>query len=130
MDLKIHHVGIVCKNIEKAVNNYKKLYNVEAVSEIVHDELQNADLCILKTQTGLNVEFISGSQVTNLLKAKITYYHLCYSVANLEEAISYFENNGSVMVSAPKPAILFGGKRVAFLMTQTGLIELVEVEEI
>ena len=31
-----------------------------------------------------------------------------------------------VKVSAPKPAILFGGKLVAFLLTPTGLIELVE----
>ena len=59
MNLKIHHVGIVCKNIEKAVRDYQKLYNVLEVSEIVHDDLQHADLCILKTDTGLDVEFIS-----------------------------------------------------------------------
>ena len=126
MNLKIHHVGIVCKNIEKAVRYYQKLYNVLEVSEIVHDDLQHADLCILKTDTGLDVEFISGKQVTNLQKAKITYYHLCYSVENLEEAIARFENNGSLVVSEPKPAVLFGGKRVTFLMTRNGLIELVE----
>lgn len=126
MNLKIHHIGIVCKDIPKAVNEYKKLYNTKEVSEIIHDKLQNADLCMLKTTTGLDVEFISGERVANLLKAKISYYHLCYSVANMEKAIAHFENNGSLIVSEPKPAILFGGKRVAFLMTRIGLIELVE----
>lgn len=126
MDLKIHHVGIVCKKIEKAVRDYKAIYNVVEESPIVHDELQKADLCILKTDTGLDVEFISGEQVANLLKEKISYYHLCYSVGNLENAISHFEENGCLVISEPKPAILFGGKRVAFLMTSTGLIELVE----
>lgn len=126
MNLKIHHVGIVCKNIEKAVRDYRALYNVIYESEIVYDELQHANLCILKTDTGLDVEFISGEQVANLLKGKITYYHLCYSVDKLEEAISHFENNGGLVVSDPKPAVLFGGKRVAFIITRTGLIELVE----
>ena len=51
--------------MEKAVRDYQKLYNVLEVSEIVHDDLQHADLCILKTDTGLDVEFISGKQVTN-----------------------------------------------------------------
>lgn len=126
MNLKIHHIGIVCKNIERAVREYQKLYNVLDVSETVHDELQNADLCILRTDTGINVEFISGEQVANLLKSKITYYHICYAVKDIEEAVAHFVDNGSLLVSDLKPAILFGGKRVAFLMTQTGLIELVE----
>lgn len=126
MNLKIHHVGIVCKNIEKAIRDYCKLYNVLEISEIVYDDLQNARLCMLKTDTGLDVEFISGEQVANLLKAKRTYYHICYSVENLEVAIKHFEKNGSLMISEPKPAKLWGGERVTFLMTKTGLIELVE----
>lgn len=124
--MKIHHVGIVCKKIEKAIRDYKSLYNVTEQSEIVYDELQKANLCLLKTDTGLDVEFISGEKVANLLKSRITYYHLCYTVENLEAEILRFEENGSLVVSDPKPAILFGGKRVAFLLTSTGLVELLE----
>lgn len=102
------------------------MYNVISISEIIHDNLQNADLCILKTDTGLDVEFISGEQVANLLKTRVSYYHLCYSTNNIESEIAHFEENGCLVVSDLKPAILFGGKRVAFLMTPTGLIELVE----
>lgn len=130
MNLKIHHVGIACKNIEKAVKEFKKMYNVIEVSEIIYDELQHANLCMLKTDTGLDVEFISGEQVANLLKAKITYYHICYSVENIESAIKHFEENGALMISGPKPAKLFEGKSVAFLMTKLGLIELVEENDI
>ena len=126
MALKIHHIGIACKNIEKAIKVYKKFFNVVEETPVVHDELQNADLCLLKTDTGLDVEFISGDQVTNLLKQKISYYHLCYSTDAIEETISQFENNGALLVSPLKPAVLFNGKRVAFLMTNSGLIELVE----
>ena len=123
--MKIHHIGIVCKNIEKSVADYKKYFNVVEESITVYDAQQKANLCMLKTDTGLDVEFISGEQVAHMAKG-ITYYHVCYLVENLEEAINDFLNNGAVIVSEPKPAILFGGKRVAFLLIRSGLIELLE----
>ena len=124
--MKIHHIGIVCKNIEKAVRDYGKLFEIVEQSPIIYDDLQRAQLCMVKTNTGLDVEFISGEQVEGLLKQKISYYHLCYEVDDLEKSIEQFEANGALTVSAPKPAILFGGKRVAFLLTKIGLIEFVE----
>lgn len=123
--MKIHHVGIACKNIEKAIIEYKRCFNVVEETPIIYDDLQNANLCLLKTDTGLDVEFISGEQVANLGKSS-TYYHLCYTVDNLEDAMAFFEDKGAVMVSLPKPAVLFGGKRVAFFMIRSGLIELLE----
>lgn len=123
--MKIHHVGIACKKIERAIVDYKKFFNIIEETPIVFDELQNAYLCMLKTDTGLNVEFIAGEQVSNLGKG-VSYYHLCYTVENLEKTIAEFENKGAVVVSSPKPAILFGGKRVAFLLIRSGLIELLE----
>lgn len=124
--MRIHHIGIVCKNIEKAIDDFKSLYNITRQSKIVYDDLQKAYLCLLNTDTGLDVEFISGEKVSNLLKTKTSYYHLCYTVEDLEADILRFETNGCLVVSAPKPAVLFGGKRVAFLMTSNGLIELLE----
>ena len=73
----------------------------------------------------MNVEFIAGDQVANLGKG-VSYYHLCYTVEKLDEAILDFEDKGAVVVSTPKPAILFDGKRVAFLLIRSGLIELLE----
>ena len=124
--MKIHHIGIVCKNIEKAVRDYGKLFEIVEQSPVVYDELQKAQLCMVKTNTGLDVEFISGEQVEGLLKQKVSYYHLCYSVSDIDKEISHFEENGALTISAPKPAVLFGGKRVAFLLTKSGLIEFVE----
>jgi len=124
--MKIHHIGIVCKNIEKAVRNYGKFFEIVEQSPVVYDELQRAELCMVKTNTGLDVEFISGEQVEGLLKQKVLYYHICYSVSDLDKEIARFEENGALTISAPKPAVLFGGKRVAFMLTKSGLIEFVE----
>lgn len=124
--MKIHHVGIACRNIEKAICSYGKLFHIVSQTDIVFDPEQNANLCLVKTDTGLDVEFISGEQVAGLLKTHIPYYHLCYEVDSIESTIRSFEEGGAFVVSSLKPAVLFSGKRVAFLMTKTGLIELLE----
>ena len=53
-------------------------------------------------------------------------YHTCYVVNNMQTIIEQFVEKGGFLVSEPKEAILFGNKKVAFLMTEMGLIELLE----
>lgn len=76
--MKIHHFGIACQNIEEGIEEFKKYHNIISQSDIVSDEFQNAKLCIVTTDIGLNFKFISGDQVARLLKKGMSYYHLCY----------------------------------------------------
>lgn len=124
--MKIHHIGIACDNIENAIAEFSKYHDVLDKSDIVYDPLQKASLCMIYTNTGLDVEFISGEQVTRLTKKGISYYHLCYEVDKLNDIIEIYLKNGAMMISEPKPAILFGGRRVAFLYLPYGLVEFVE----
>ena len=70
----------------------------------------------------VNIELVSGEMVKDLVKKKITYYHICYEVKNIQKSIDSFKN--SILISPPKEAILFNNKKVAFLYTPIGLIEL------
>ncbi len=124
--MKIHHVGIVCQDISEALKEFELFHPIIKKSEVIHDPLQNAFLCMVTSNTGLEYEFISGEQVQRLSKKGISYYHLCYEVANLEESINTAVENGAIMISEPKPAILFQNKRVAFLHFSYGLVELLE----
>lgn len=124
--MKIHHIGIACHNIEEAILEFKKYHTIISQSEIVSDELQHAKLCIIKTDLGINFEFISGYQVARLLKKGISYYHLCYEVESFDLIVEDFLLKGAIMISEPKPAILFDNRRVSFLYLSYGLIELVE----
>mgnify|MGYP001176907328 CR=1 FL=1 len=124
--MKIHHVGIACLNIEEAIHDFKKHHSVLHQSEIVIDELQNAQLCMITSDAGIDFEFISGEQVNKLCKKGISYYHLCYEVDNIDLAIQNALNQDAVMISEPKPAVLFGNRRVAFMYFPYGLIELLE----
>lgn len=124
--MRFHHLGIACKNLDQELESIRSLHEVVSVSEIVFDPEQNARLCMIGTAEGLNIELIAGGQVENLVKKRISYYHVCYETDDLEAEIESFRDKGAFVVSDPKPAILFQGKRVAFLLVSYGLIELVE----
>ena len=124
--MKMHHIGVACQDIEEAIEAFSKFHNIIRKTDIVTDHLQNAKVCLVKTDIGLDFEFISGEQVARIVKKGISYYHVCYEVDNLESKIEEYISKGAVIISEPKPAILFNNKRVSFLYLSYGLIELVE----
>lgn len=124
--MKIHHIGIACSDIEEALADFGRFHPIVKCSEVVYDELQKAELCMVYTDTGLDVEFIAGEQVARLVKKGISYYHLCYEVDDLDAVLSESVGKGAVIISEPKPAVLFDGRRVAFVYLPYGLVEFVE----
>lgn len=124
--MELHHLGIACEDIEKSIVHVKKIYKVISTSEIVFDKHQQARLCIIETANGIRIELIAGTPVISLLKKGISYYHLCFEVDDIHAEIEHLKGEGAVLVSTPKPAILFKKRLVAFMYTHSGLIELLE----
>ena len=124
--MKFHHIGVCCKNIEKEIKNIEKIHSVKSISNIVYDEKQEAELCMLEIEDGLKIELISGKQVENLLKKRMTYYYICYEVENISIEKERLIKAGAYLVSDEKEAILFSDRKVCFLLVNYGLIELVE----
>lgn len=122
-----HHVGCAVKDIAATRDKLVKMLKAEA-TEIIFDPLQNAELCMLRLPDGSQIELISGEVVKGFVKKQVTYYHVCYAVEDIEDAISSLQSDGAVLISPPKPAILFDGQLVAFLITPIGLMELVETK--
>ena len=127
--MKFHHIGIACESIPALLTKLKTMMNIKNVSDVVYDEKQDADLCMITLEDGTNIELISGNVVANIVKKRNYLYHTCYSVPNIDESISKLVDDGALLVSKPKEAILFNHKRVCFLMWDLGLIELVEEKE-
>lgn len=123
--MRHHHVGCACKDIEKTAEKLCKLFSAER-GQTIYDPEQDANLCMLTMPDGTFVELVSGNVVEGYLKKRMSYYHICYEVDDLEDAIDSLGSKGAVVVSSPKPAILFDGRRVAFVMTPIGLVELLE----
>lgn len=124
--MRLHHIGICCKNIEKEIKNIQKLHKLKNISDIVYDAKQDASLCMIELENGEKLELISGKQVENIVKNRINYYHICYEVDDIEEEMEKLQKKGAFLLSHLKEAILFNNKRVCFFKVSYGVIELVE----
>jgi methylmalonyl-CoA/ethylmalonyl-CoA epimerase len=122
--MKFHHVGVACKDIQAELQSIRKLHKIIEETPVVFDENQKAELCMITVEDGLNIELVSGAPVENLLKKRISYYHICYEVDDIDQSIETLIENGGMLISPPKEAILFNNRKVAFLMLSYGIVEL------
>lgn len=114
--MRLHHVGIATKSIDKAINFLRNTYDIRHVSEIIYDERQEANLCMISLSDGSKIELISGKVVENIIKKRVNIYHACYEVENLDFEKDKFLNSGAIIVSDKKPAVLFGGGTSVFFI--------------
>jgi methylmalonyl-CoA/ethylmalonyl-CoA epimerase len=130
--MKFHHLGIATKDILKSVQLYKKSLGWEMRTVIVFDPIQNVNILFMGDKNDILYELIEPvdetSPVYNLLKKRISLYHFCYAVQDIQKKIEELSENGFFLISGPVPAVAFDGKKVAFLINQDNLtIELVEL---
>ncbi len=128
--MKFHHIGIATKDIESLIKKLTKQLDIKKVSEIIYDSNQEANLCMLTTGDDLKIELISGKVVQNLVKKRQFLYHTCYLVKNIEQKIEELVSEGALLVREPREAVLFNNRKVAFLMWDLGLIEILETGEV
>lgn len=102
-------------------------HDIEHATAVIWDPAQEANLCLVETRFGA-IELVEGRPVANILKRGPGSYHVCYEVDNLDGTVQRLQGSGCRPVTAPVEAILFGGRRVAFMLGPTGLIELLEAE--
>jgi len=124
--MRIHHIGIATDNIEKAKQYVK--YFVDDIVECkeVYDPLQQAKLCMLTTKQGIGIELVEGEVVSKLVKKRQYLYHVCYEVDDIYETIKELTDSGGLVISEPKEAVLFNNRKVAFIMSDLGIVEILE----
>ena len=126
MNLRLHHLGFACESIDSSVREVQRQYVVTGMSKHVRDHSQNAAVCIVDVENSVPFEFVSGPAVANFLRQGQSLYHVCFECDDLDAAIFEYVEAGAVVVSPPKSATLFDSRRVCFLETQLGLVELLE----
>lgn len=124
-----HHVGVAVHSIADTVNVYTKIFGARVDSELFHDPMQGVRIQFVM-MGGLRVELLEPaaepSPVDGVLKRGLAIYHVCYEVADLDAALVTLGGHGVSVVSQPKPAVAFGGRRVAFIMCRGLMVELLE----
>ena len=132
--LSFHHLGLALPDPAPAALFLRgQGYRLGATAR---DPLQQADLSMWCHPSAPAVEVISPmaageGPVAAILQIRPDglVYHLCYATMDLGHTLDRVEQSGlrPFEVSAPKPAVLFGGDLVSFYMILgLGLIELIE----
>ena len=124
--MNFHHIGIATEEIKDCKAVLESMCDVKQASGVIFDPEQGAYLCMLELANGFKFELVQGKVVEHLVKKGITCYHLCFCVADIEAEVKRLTADNALLIKNPAPAVLFNGRKVAFLQTQIGLIELLE----
>jgi methylmalonyl-CoA/ethylmalonyl-CoA epimerase len=127
--MRFHHVAMAATDIEDALFALSSQGPVRLLTDAVSDPEQGVRLQLVDVG-GLQTELVQDEgdgPVAGWLNRGCKLYHICYEVDDLNRAVEEARLNGAVVVSYPKPALLFSGRRVAFVMDRVrGLVEFLE----
>lgn len=132
MEFRLHHIGVVVRDIERSAATYTQQLGYVARTGIIHDPLQTAYVRFLCLPGGTAyLELVSPdgslSRLTNALNAGGGLNHLCYATDDIEGACGELRRQGMMVIHEPVPAVAFGGRRIAWLIGQDRVLtELVE----
>jgi len=129
----LHHLGCVVPSISAIADAFATSISASWDGQIIHDPLQRVRVAFFKPVDARNpvYELVepagADSPVTNFLKKGGGLHHVCYEIEDLEAGLEEARRAGFVTVSPPKPAVAFGGRRIAWICSKNRLlIELLE----
>ena len=122
--MKLHHLGIATKNIQKTELFVKKTHKLKKSIGPIWDKNLDANLKLLEIKDGISIELVEGPIVCSFIKKNINLYHFCYEVEDINLKANEFINNGGFILVKPTPALLFENRLVTFISTPIGIIEL------
>ena len=133
--MKLHHVGIVVKNIQESLGELTQFFNFEETTLPTLVESQKVNVCFLKT-SDIFIELIepieNDSPVKKFSESGGGFHHLCFEVDDIFETVKQFKMNGARIIVEPTNG--FENRLIAFVLlnmknTNCNLIEFVEKNE-
>ena len=118
-ELRLHHVGIVVKNIE----NYLKESIFIKTQKKVYDPIQDSNLALVSIQSETLIELIEpaskNATTYNFLNRRGEgFHHLCFEIKSFRELDLIVQEKKIKLFWGPTPAILFNNKEVVFGYTK------------
>jgi methylmalonyl-CoA/ethylmalonyl-CoA epimerase len=133
LSFRLHHIGLLVRSIETATALQVARYGYQIESDIILDPVQTAHVRFLRLNQGTHwLELVSPaseqSKLSNALAKKGEgLHHLCYEVDDIATACEHLRQERQMLLSAPVPAVAFGGRPIAWFLDRAGLLtELVE----
>lgn len=130
--MKIHHIGMLAKDIAAESERLCACCGYEKVSPLVEDKVQTAKVLFLRLPgDSPYLELISpigeNSKLSGALAKGATLHHICYETGDIFADLANFRANGFLTLCEPVAAPAFENRRIAWVMdAKKNLFELVE----
>lgn len=130
--LNFHHIGIFVENLEEGQEILKNLIPIKIITPSVSDNILKVRVQFCIDTSNIRYELVSpfgeNNPVVGILKSgKNILNHVAYVVKNVNKEMIRLRKQGCLPLDEPKPAIIFNGKKVVFLLTPMRfIIELIE----
>jgi len=130
--MKLHHIGIVVKNIQESLGELAGFLDFEETSIPMEVKSQQVNVCFLKT-SDVYVELIEpiedDSPVKKFSESGGGFHHLCFEVGDIFGELENMKKNGARVIV--EPTMGFEDRLIAFVLlnmknTNCNLIELAE----
>ena len=128
--MRIHHIGYLVKNIDKAQEKFETLgFQIEKPT--VYDATRDIYIEFL-SKDGYIIELVSSatkdSPVYDLYKRiRNSPYHICYLADSFENNLEQLASEGFTQIGEAAPSPALDGKKVVFLYSAAiGMIEILE----
>jgi|SRR5271170_360317 len=129
----LHHLGFVVASISAVAEEFAASMSATWDEQIIHDPLQRVRVAFFNPGDARNPVFElvepagDASPVGNFLRKGGGLHHVCYEIDDLESGLSEARSARLVIVGNPKPAVAFGGRRIAWVCSRSSLlVELLE----
>jgi len=124
----LHHLGFAVASISAVAEGFALSMSARWDGRIIHDPLQRVRVAFFSPVDPRNpvLELVEpaseSSPVSSFLKKRAGLHHVCYEIEDLESALQQARGVGFATVSAPAPAVAFGGRRIAWVYSKSGVL--------
>lgn len=132
--MKIDHIGIVVKSIEKGIAHWEKVFGYRQYTEIIKNTRQKVKVVFLEKHDSLPVKLIEPvdetSPVFRFAKGGGGLHHLCFKCDDLAEELNRLQELGLRILFPQQPGEAFKNEDIAFVFAKQGLnVELIDTDK-
>ena len=104
---RLNHVGVAVPDIEEAIETYRTLYGVEAIStpfDIPAQGVKVSFVDVPNTQIELIEPLSEESPIWNFIQKnpKGGQHHVCYEVDDIHQAVAVMKDRGATVLGEPR----------------------------
>lgn len=124
----LHHLGVVVESISAVAREFAASMSARWDGKIIHDPLQQVRVAFFEPADSANPLFElvepadERSPVSTFLNKRGGLHHICYEIDDLEEGLVAARAAGLFIISTPKPAAAFSGRRIGWISFKSRLL--------